>query len=122
MHSTTQALRNGETVELPAGMPPCRRPLCVLYTGEDRRPRAYTPAGAAIYTSWSCPAYARAAEIAAERVTIARLRARAAEFDERGVPAAAARLRAAADRHAADLALTLAAYVDDPAPCTCPAV
>jgi hypothetical protein len=120
MHNTTQALRNGETVELPAGMTPCRRPLRVLYTGEEGRVTARTPAGAAIYTSWSCAAYARAAEIAAERLTIARLRARAEEFDARLVPTAAANLRVQADRREQQLALTLAAYVDDPAPCTCP--
>jgi hypothetical protein len=119
MHNTTQALRDGGTVELPAGMTPCRRPLRVLYTGEENRATGRTPAGATIYTSWSCPAYARAAEIALERIHTGRLRARADEFDRQGVPAAAARLRGAADRRANDLALTLAAYVDDPAPCTC---
>ncbi|MFE5037087.1 hypothetical protein [Streptomyces sp. NPDC056683] len=121
MHNTTQTLRDGGRVELPAGMTPCRRPLRVLYSGEEgSRLRGHTPAGAAIYTSWSCPAYARAAEIAGERVMVARLRDRAGEFDRAGVPAAAAKLRHTADRQAAALALTLAAYADDPAPCTCP--
>ncbi|MFG3287321.1 hypothetical protein ACGF3G_00665 [Streptomyces sp. NPDC048179] len=121
MHNMTQALRDGGQVELPAGMTPCRRPLRVLYSGEEGgRVRGYTPAGASIYTAWSCPAYARAAEIAGERVLIARLRDRAGQFDAARVPAAAAKLRALADRQAAALALTLAAYADDPAPCTCP--
>ncbi|GAA2732144.1 hypothetical protein [Streptomyces nogalater] len=120
MHTTTQALRDGGTVELPAGMTPCRRPLRVLYTGEERRVTARTPAGAAIYTSWSCAAYARAAEIAAERLLVARLRARAEEFDAARAPAAAAKLRVQADRREQQLALTLAAYADDPVPCTCP--
>lgn len=119
MNTTTQALRNGGTVELPAGMIPCRRPLRAVSIGEEPHAAGVTPSGATIYTSWSCPAYARAAEIAGERITIAHLRARAAEFDARTAPAAAARLRGAADRREHELALTLAAYADDPAPCTC---
>ncbi|MFD0035559.1 hypothetical protein ACFVJK_46800 [Streptomyces sp. NPDC127172] len=119
MHNTTQALRDGGTVELPAGMTPCRRPLRVLYTGEENRVTGRTPAGAAIYTSWSCPAYARAAEIAVDRIHIARLRARADEFDQQGASDVTVWLRGAADRRAHDLALTLAAYADDPAPCIC---
>ncbi|MHB9861921.1 hypothetical protein [Streptomyces sp. YIM S03343] len=118
MNTTTMTLRDGGTVELPAGMIPCSRPQGVLVIGEQRA-RAYTPAGTAIYTSWSCPAYARAAEIAAERVYIGHMRARAAAFDEQAQPVVAARLRTAADRRESALALTLAAYVDDPAPCTC---
>lgn len=93
---TTMTLHNGTEVTLPVGMAACTRG-----------------------TSLTCLAYKRAAELGEERRVITALRQRADELEGSGVGGEAKTMRSIAERRENRLELTVAAWVSDPAPCTC---
>ncbi|MDI9836258.1 hypothetical protein [Streptomyces sp. KAU_LT] len=108
---------SGATVGLPEGMTLCQSPSTVTYDVARMAPVATTPAGRQVFTSHSCAAYARAADVYARRREVAEreryvdlARARGRRTD---------RLQELRDHHARLLDRTLAEYATDPAPCTC---
>ncbi|MFK0063387.1 hypothetical protein ACIQTN_29680 [Streptomyces werraensis] len=113
----TLTFPSGTTVDLPDGMALCQSPDTVTYDCGRVVPVATTPAGRQVLSSFSCAAYARAADVLDQRREVAER--------ERYVTRAAAkgrrtdRLEEARDHHARVLDLMLTEYATDPAPCTC---
>ncbi|MBT2492368.1 hypothetical protein J7E96_28430 [Streptomyces sp. ISL-96] len=108
---------SGTTVELPQGMTVCQSPVTVTYDCARVVPVAKTPAGRSVFTSFSCAAYSRAADVLDQRKEVAER--------ERYVHIAASkgrrtdRLTEYLEHHRQVLAWTLAEYESDPAPCSC---
>ncbi|MEU9033795.1 hypothetical protein AB0D45_02605 [Streptomyces sp. NPDC048352] len=117
MTTQTFTFPSGATVELPQGMTVCQSPQTVTYDCARVVPVAKTPAGRSVFTSFSCAAYSRAADVLSQRKEVAER--------ERYVHLAASRgrrtdrLEEYRDHHARVLDRTLAEYARDPAPCTC---
>lgn len=114
---STFTFPSGVTVDLPEGMTLCESPDAVTYDCHAFTQVATTPAGLDIFTSHSCAAYARAADVFDQRREVA-------EREEYVRRAAAKgrrtdRLESARDHHARLLTRMLTEYAADPAPCTC---
>jgi hypothetical protein len=113
----TFAFPSGTTVELPNGMPLCQTPDAVTYDCLRVVSVGQTPAGRKVFSSHSCAAYSRAADIWSLREHIAQR--------ERGLATAIRKgrrtghLTDALDHHRRILARMEAEYASDPAPCTC---
>ncbi|MEU0950456.1 hypothetical protein ABZ379_48735 [Streptomyces canus] len=108
---------SGTTVDLPEDMTQCQSPDVVTYDCARVVPVATTPAGHRVFSSFSCAAYARAADVFDQRREVAereRYVARAAAKGRR-----TDRLEEARDHHARVLDRMLTQYATDPAPCTC---
>ncbi|GHA94364.1 hypothetical protein [Streptomyces chryseus] len=113
----TLTFPSGTTVDLPQGMTVCQSPETVTYDCARVVPVGTTPAGRSVFTSFSCAAYSRAADVLDQRREVAER--------ERYVQLAASkgrrtdRLEEYRDHHRRVLDRTLAEYASDPAPCTC---
>ncbi|MFI0934614.1 hypothetical protein ACH4RG_23190 [Streptomyces sp. NPDC021019] len=109
---------SGTTVDLPEGMTLCRQPETVTFDCARVVPVGDTPAGRRVFSSFSCAAYARAADVHSKRRDVAER--------EHGLNTAARNRRRVTHlvehlaHHRRVLDRMLTAYADDPAPCTCP--
>ncbi|MFI7278485.1 hypothetical protein [Streptomyces sp. NPDC049879] len=117
METQTFTFPSGSTVELPAGMTLCQTPDAVTFDCARVVPVGTTPAGRAVFSSFSCAAYARAADVFSKRGDLAER--------ERGLSIAEAKGRRtgplvdALAHHRRVLVRMLTEYATDPAPCTC---
>ncbi|MFD0393405.1 hypothetical protein ACFQ3Z_16365 [Streptomyces nogalater] len=101
-------------------MIPCRRPEAVTYDGSRYILVGTTPAGREIRSSYSCAAYSRAVDVHSMRAAVAKVRARAKQYEERDLTLKAQKARRNADWMEARHAVAIADWAADPAPCSCP--
>jgi predicted protein tyrosine phosphatase len=119
--AVTFTFPSGATVDLPAGMIPCRTAGDAVTEDTSRYAVAgVTPAGRRVWSYYSCAAYTRAAHMLAMREAVAKVRARADQFEERHLTLKARKTRRNADWMEAQHAKAIADWAADPAPCTCP--
>ncbi|MEV0016653.1 hypothetical protein [Streptomyces tendae] len=113
----TLTFPSGTTVDLPDGMALCQSPATVTYDCARVVPVATTRAGRQVVSSYSCAAYARAADVLAKHREVAEREQYVTRAAARG--RRTDRLEELRDHHARVLDRTLAEYATDPAPCTC---
>ncbi|MFG3287320.1 hypothetical protein ACGF3G_00660 [Streptomyces sp. NPDC048179] len=119
--AVTFTFPSGATVDLPAGMTPCRTAGDSVTEDVSRFVTVgVTPAGREVRSHFSCAAYTRAAHLYSMREAVAKVRARAAGLDARGLTIKAANLRGHLAATEAEHAAAIADWTADPAPCTCP--
>ncbi|WP_284576753.1 hypothetical protein [Streptomyces sp. 2P-4] len=115
--TTTFTFPSGTTVDLPAGMTLCRTPDAVTYDCLRVIPVGTTPAGRRVFSSFSCAAYSRAADVLDQRREVAERDEYVRRAAAKGRPTG--RLQESRDHHARILDRMLKEYAEDPAPCTC---